>query len=328
MKLTNKINKIKFKRHSWTKVLFINRTFIVISTCVISTSLFGSTWNLTLNTAINLALKNNIKIQNATSEVEISKQRKKEAFSTALPVISIFGQMNHNFSTATQPMTFPIPFGVLDDEGNPVPLPEDNLLQMTGIKYVPLDLSFGSDNLMVYGINLTQTLFDGRVIAGIRGANSYTNIAKHGVSVARIQVVEQTKKAYFQALLSNKMLEVMEQSMISMEQNLQNVSSLYSQGKVAEFDVIRADVQVANQKTQLTNARKFNTIALISLKRVCGIDIEAPITILGDFTNQKEMSETLIQLKEKLLLNQPLLKQLSSTNQMICRNPRNQGVDF
>ncbi|MCF6237941.1 MAG: TolC family protein, partial [Candidatus Marinimicrobia bacterium] len=253
---------------------------------------------LSLDQALELALKNNINIQNAQEDLVKARAQRKEAFSAALPVISAFGQASHSFSIATQPLAFPIPFGVIDDNGVPVPLtdasgnsvpltdPYGNIipgmnLQMTGVQLVPVDLAFGTDNTMVYGINLTQPLFEGRVIAAIRGANVYGDLATSAAEVTRLSVIENTKKAFFQVLLADKMVSVMENSLEVMERNLANVTALFAQGKTAEFDVIRADVQVANQTTMVSNARKMSALAQAGLKRSCGIRIGQEIVTVG-----------------------------------------------
>ena len=155
-------------------------TLIVSFSLIISVN--AETMELDIDQAVKLALKNNVQMQNSKEDLLKAKAQRKEAFSSALPVVSAFGQVSHSFAIGAQPLSFPVPFGVIDASGNPVALtdrfgnpvpfigadgiavPGQNL-QMTGIQMVPLEIAFGSDNTMVYGLSLTQPLFEGRVIA-------------------------------------------------------------------------------------------------------------------------------------------------------------------
>ncbi|MEA3288094.1 MAG: TolC family protein [Candidatus Marinimicrobia bacterium] len=298
---------------------------------------YAETLELNLEQAIGLALKNNVSMQNVQEDLTKAKAQRKEAFSSALPVISAYGQVSHSFSIASQPMSFPVPFGIIDAAGNPVPLtdasgnpvpftdPNGNVipgmnLQMTGVQLVPVNLAFGTDNSMVYGFNLTQPLFEGRVIAAIRGANVYGDLANSVAQVTRLSVIENTKKAFYQTLLADRMTVVMEQSLQVMKQNLDNVSALYAQGKTAEFDVIRADVQVANQTTRVSNARKMRALALAAFKRNCGLSIQQDIKTLGQLEVEIKSDLVLADLEQRLLSNQPLLDQLNSNVQLMKEN--------
>ena len=297
----------------------------------------GEPNTLDLEQALALALKNNIGIQNAREDLSKAQAQRKEAFSSALPVVSAFGQSSHNFSLASQPLSFPVPFGVIDGAGNPVPLLDDGgnpvpyrdangmvipgrNLQMTGVQLVPVDLAFGNDNSLVYGLNLTQPLFEGRVIAAIRGANVYDDLAQAAVDVTRLSVIEQTKKAFYQVLLAEKMTSVMENSLKVMERNLSNVQALYAQGKIAEFDVIRADVQVANQTTVVSNARKMKELAYAAFKRNCGLDMDGELRLSGELEVEIDSALNLAELEEQMLAAQPLLEQLDASERLMKEN--------
>jgi outer membrane protein len=310
-------------------------------TLLISFSLMNSVhaepMELDIEKAVNLALKNNVQMQNAKEDLLKAKAQRKEAFSSALPVISAYGQVSHSFAIGVQPLSFPVPFGVIDAAGNPVPLtdafgnpvpfigrdgvpvPGQNL-QMTGIQMIPLELAFGSDNTMVYGLSLTQPLFEGRVIAAIRGANVYGELANATVDVTRLAVIENTKKAYYGVLLADRMVSVMQNSLEVMNRNLANVTALYEQGKIAEFDVIRADVQVANQTTMVSNARKMKELAYAGLKRSCGLDGDQEIVTQGRLRTEIDRDLDLDELERKLLSNQPLLSQLEANVKIMKEN--------
>ncbi len=310
---------------------------IIMVSLTLINSMQAETLELDLDQAIELALKNNVNMQKAQEDLLKAKAQRREAFSSALPVISAFGQVSHSFAIGAQPLAFPVPFGVIDAAGNPVGLtdgagnpvpfigadgiavPGQNL-QMTGIQMIPLELAFGSDNTMVYGLSLTQPLFEGRVIAAIRGANVYGDLATSAADVTRLSVIENTKKAYFGVLLADKMVSVMQNSLEVMQRNLLNVTALYDQGKTAEFDVIRADVQVANQTTKVSNARKMKELAYAGLKRSCGLMIDQEIKTKGELQTQIDDDLDLADLERKMISNQPMLSQLEANVKLMQEN--------
>ncbi len=293
--------------------------------------------DLDIDQAIGLALKNNVQMQNAKEELLKARAQRKEAFSSALPVVSAYGQVSHNFAIGVQPLSFPVPFGVLDDAGNPValtdgtgntvpyigpdgtPIPGQHL-QQTGIQMIPLELAFGSDNTMVYGLSLTQPIFEGRVIAAIRGANVYDDLAASAADVTRLSVIENTKKAFYGVLLADRVVSVMQNSLGVMEQNLTNVRALFEQGKTAEFDVIRAEVQVANQTSMVSNARKMKELAHAGLKRSCGLAIDQEIKTLGKLKTVVDAELDLADLERQLIAKQPMLSQLESNVKLMKEN--------
>jgi len=299
---------------------------------------FGETMEIDLDKALALALKNNVKMQNSREELLKAKAQRKEALSSALPSLSAYGQISHSFAIGAQPLSFPVPFGVIDANGDPAYFLSDpnnpgsripyydasgnpaGFLQQTAIQMVPLELAFGSDNTMVYGFNLTQPLFEGRVIAAIRGANVVTDLAAAVADVTRLSVVEATKQAYYGVLLAERMNTVMERSLTVMEQNLSNVKALHQQGKIAEFDVIRAEVQVANQTTMVSNARKMRELAYAGLKRSCGLRMEQDILAVGKLRTEVVADLELEDLERRLLANQPLLDQLENNVRLMKEN--------
>ncbi len=317
----------------------MNKSMItLLASLTFVSSLWAETVELNLENAISMALENNVSMQNAKEDLLKAKAQRKEAFSSALPAVSAFGQVSHSFAIGAQPMSFPVPFGVIDAAGNPVFLLSDpsdpasyipsydsegtqnGFLQQTGIQMVPLELAFGSDNTMVYGLSLTQPLFEGRVIAAIRGANVYGDLASSAADVTRLTVIENTKKAFYGVLLADKMTSVMENSLKVMQQNLSNVTALHAEGKIAEFDVIRADVQVANQTTMVSNARKMRELAYAGLKRSCGIQIDKDISTLGALEVEIDNDLDLSELERRMISRQPLLSQMEANVKLMKEN--------
>jgi len=298
----------------------MKKIFVLIFVVLSWNFVLGESRNLTLESALQSALQHNVNIQNAREGVEQARLQKKEAFASGLPVISGFVQNTHNFSIAAQPLKFPVPFGQLDAGGNPVPLGNDPNLQATTIIPIDVDLKFGQDNTAVYGLNFNQPLFEGRVIAAVRGAGAYQNIAKYNLQAARLQVIEKTSVSFYAVLLTKEALEVMQESLTFVKQNQQDTKALFLQGKATEFEQIRADVKVANQEAAVSNAKKGFSIAKAGLKRICGIPNNEIIEVQGILAQPIADIYSFQEFSNDLLQNQPLLKQVEESVHLAQEN--------
>lgn len=304
------------------KIIFL----IILITCF--QFIYAESITLTLEKAVELALANNIEMQIARQDFLRAHAQRREAKATAYPVLTTFAQQTHNLSLATQPFDFPIPFGVLDDDGNPVPITDDPTHQQTDIIPIEVNVAFGTDYQLVYGFNVTQPIFDGRVLAALRSANIYGELAQASLDVSRLRVIEQTKIAFYWVLLSDHVVDVMQSSLKLIEQNQRDTEALYQLGKAAEFDLIRIEVQVANQVSQISNARKTAALAKAGLKRVCGLEQRAEISVVGDMAIQSSELPNYEELVVKLFQHQPLLVQLKANNKLMKENILLQKAEF
>ncbi|NQV37902.1 MAG: TolC family protein [Candidatus Marinimicrobia bacterium] len=291
---------------------------------------------LSLQDALRLSDENNLTLKKARLDYDVSVSQKQEAKSSAYPVISTFAQGTKNLSIATQPISFPVPFGILDATGNPVaqidangiPLPLRDAygnvvpgqMQKTGIQLIPVNLAFGQDNTLVYGFNITQPLFDGRVLAALRSAGTYEIMAQSGLNSQKSLIIEQTTSQYYSALVTNRVLAVMKKSLELANRHLKDAQALYAIGNAAELSVIQAEVRVANAETQVSQARKTKELTQSMLKRTCGLPMDQDIILTEQLDAPVEDIPTYKELSKKLLENQPILRQLEANQKLMREN--------
>ncbi|NIA18711.1 MAG: TolC family protein [Simkaniaceae bacterium] len=281
----------------------------------------GTPLELSLAEALKSADENNLTLKKARVEYDKSISQKKEAKSSAWPVISTFAQGTKNLSIASQPLQFPVPFGQIDPvTGMPVPLPGDPTHQMTDLFFVDVDIPFGQDNTLIYGFSITQPLFDGRVIAALRSADTYETMAKSGLVSQENSIVEQTTTQYYRCLVADHVLEVMKKSLDLAEQHLKDARALYAIGNAAELSVIQAEVRVANAETQVSQAKKNMELTQIMLKRTCGIPLGEKINLTDELDIPIEELPGYKELSHQLLENQPVLKQLKANQKLMQEN--------
>ena len=85
-------------------------------------------------------------------------------------------------------------------------------------------------------------------------------------------MISEVKNAFYTLLLANNSYEVMKISVENAQKNLENIRNLYKQGVVAEYDVIRSDVQVRNLSPALIQAENSARLSALMLKVLLGVD--------------------------------------------------------
>jgi outer membrane protein len=130
-------------------------------------------------------------------------------------------------------------------------------------------------------VQVSQLLYQGgRVISGVRAAELSSQIAALAFQQAVADTILNVRKAFYQILLNKALAEVREQSVTLLEQQLLDAQSRYDVGSVPRFNVLRAEVELANAKPPLIRAQNDLRISKESLVKLLAIDS----TQTNDFT--------------------------------------------
>lgn len=274
-----------------------------------------------LQSLIEIGLEKNPQIKLAKEDKKRSLANSIEAKSSALPKIKFITSGTKNFNIAGQPIEFPIPFGVLDPTtGEPIHTEWNPGLQQTDVILQEMMFSMGKDYSGVYGFNINQTLFDGRVFTAIKASNVYNNLTSESYKVNVEDVIEKIKVSYYTVLLTKKVTNVFIKSLDRAQENYNNTRLLYQSGRVNELELIRSESAVKDQETFLLNAEKNEILAFERLVLTVGLESSNPINIVGNFSNDLKEILTLEDLSLELVKNQPLLKQMNANYNLLSVN--------
>jgi outer membrane protein TolC len=131
-------------------------------------------------------------------------------------------------------------------------------------------------------VQISQLLYQGgRVSASLRAAKLSDQIAALGFQKAIADTILDVRKAFYQILLNKALAEVREQSVTLLEQQLLDAQSRYDVGAVPRFNVLRAEVELANARPPLIRAQNDLRISKESLVKLLAID---SATQTNDFT--------------------------------------------
>jgi len=235
---------------------------------------------LGINEAVELAIKNNLSLQNARLDLD-TKQRKSDlVWNQFLPSLSATGTLaRDNYATTTQQSMLVLPYGT----GIPTTLP----VYGTGATYhevfARLVPSMTLPNWHVMG-NFSATLdFSFALIAGIQTIHSDYQAGLVTLEKAKLQLERDVRKMYNQILL-------LEQSTTLLRDNYENVTrqaaiaeANYNAGLVPRLSWLQAQVAVENMKPTIAEAEN----GLMMLKATFAMNLGLPYDTVFEFENFK-----------------------------------------
>lgn len=247
---------------------------------------------LTLEDSIRLALSQNPYHLASEERIEAAKSGIREAAAGFFPSLS--GQGLHTLQEKVFELEFPsfIP-------GEP-----------------PQKVAVDFTRDYQFSLSLSLPLFTGgRLVSGFKQAKLNLLSAQESERLSRQNTVFNTKRAFFSYLLAKEFVRVAEEAVEVAEKFQQNVKSLYEVGMASKFDLLRSEVQMANLKPQLIQAKNNVKIAELSLKTLLGLDLSQPIEVQGRLEYQPDepdLEETITDALE----NRPELNQLHFQKRM------------
>jgi outer membrane protein len=248
----------------------------------------SDTLTLTLDEAIEVALSENPSIKVADKELEKVDYSRKEAWAGLIPSISAEGRYSRN-------MKKPVMF-----------LSPDMAAGFGGSSTIEI----GSDNSYSGSISAGMPLFNMALFRSIQMTEVQMQSALESARPSRINMVNEVKRAYFNCLLANDSYYVIQQSIENAKDNFENTKQLYEQGAVAEYDVIRSEVQVRNLEPSLTEAENGRKVSVLMLKILLGLEKQVPVKFGEDLQAFSNLIETMPPSPREDISNNPDIRQL------------------
>lgn len=238
---------------------------------------------ISIDDAINYALKNNKDISIARLNVAKSEAAVDEAYGYALPRLDLSAGFSHFIKKPLVP--FP-DFGALLKNATYGILFDENVIPRDNNKFVPVNSvlqSFSRSNNYQTELTLTQTLFSSAVFKGIGASGTYYNLAKAELNNQVSKTVLSVQKSFYNVLIAREIFEITKSSYQNAQENLANVKALFDEGMVSEFDYLQAEVRVENIRPVLLQMENMLKSSKDALKIVIGIDQQKDIEVQGNF---------------------------------------------
>jgi outer membrane protein TolC len=279
---------------------------LTLCTIALSGQNKNDTLYLTLDDAIKKALDKNWDVQISGKGINKAEEQITEAYANAFPKLEFTGKYIRNIK-------LPVMF-----------IPPNPLFGNTGT----LALELGLKNSFDAAFTVSQVIYNQKVNTAIQIAGEYSSFSKEGDRGAKNDVALNVKKAFYTVLLMKKLVNVSREGYGVAKANFDNVSSLYKQGVVSEYDFLRSEVQLANSEPGVTQAENNLDLAKNFLKNLLALDINKPIDVKGDF-KYEEMPPDFIQDKTTdAFSNNPFIKQLVIQESLLEKNITIQKSDY
>jgi outer membrane protein TolC len=128
------------------------------------------------------------------------------------------------------------------------------------------------------GVQIVQSIYEGgKMVAALRAANVTKQQALAQYQTVIADALLLTRLAYYDVLLAAQQITVNEASVNLLQKELEDQQRRYDAGTVPHFNVLRAEVAVANARPALIQARNNYRIAKNNLSNLLGYNLPRDI---------------------------------------------------
>ncbi len=127
------------------------------------------------------------------------------------------------------------------------------------------------DEYWRYGVGVTQPLYYGGVLnASIRSRRYELRAREYQLVSVMDRVISDIYRKYYDALLAREIIAVRKESLTLLQNQLQLSKNRFDAGAGAKFDVLQAEVRVANARPPLIRAQNDYVVAIDDLRTSLG----------------------------------------------------------
>jgi outer membrane protein len=145
------------------------------------------------------------------------------------------------------------------------------------------DLPFGRANTWRASLSFSQNLYSGgRLGAQARLAELGRTTAEQGLTAATAQLLFDVTQAYYDALLSARLVTIAQATLDQAGATLQQTQAGFDAGTQPEFEVLRARVSRDNQTPLLIRQRATREVALLRLKQLLELPADYDLRLADD----------------------------------------------
>lgn len=222
------------------------------------------TLSLSLDEAISYALENSYASINATRDIEISKQKNKETIAFGLPQLN--AGVDYQYWIQQQVSLLPAELA----GGNSGEF---------------IEVVFGTKNNLTASATLTQVIFDGSYVVGLKYLDTYMQISRDSKEKTEQLIREAVINAYGNVLFTEEGISILEKNVETLEKNLEETNQIYLNGLAEEESVEQLKLTLASLKTSLSKSQKLKSINYKMFNITIGADINTNTILTEDLSD-------------------------------------------
>lgn len=226
----------------------------------------STTHNFSLQDCINYAYEHQDTVVNAKLDIKSAEYKVKETTGIGLPQI--------NGSASFQ-----------DYVKIPTTLLPGQFFGQPAGTFVPVQ--FGVKYQSGLGLNLSQILFDGSYLVGLKASRTYKELSQRSYTRSKIDANVNVTKAYYQVLVSNEQVRLLDADINQLKQQVDQTVAQNKQGFVEKIDVQRIQVQYNDLATTRENTIRLLALNYQLLKFQMGMSVNEELTLTDKLENVK-----------------------------------------
>ncbi|MFM6947445.1 MAG: TolC family protein [Aquirufa sp.] len=249
------------------------RKIIASGLVLASTAVYGQSFSL--KEAVDYAVTHHVQIKNGQIDIANADAKINEIKAMGLPQVN--GSVNYTNNLIIQRMFIPA-----------------NTFNPSAPANEVVAAEFGVKNSGFANFGLTQLLFDGSYLLGLKASAVYKELSVKSLTQSKQQTAENVAKAYYSILVNEKRKQLFALNVGRLDTLLKETKALFAQGFVEKVDVQRLEVQANNLKTEFDNVNRLQEMAYSLLKFQMGYPMEEPI-VLKDNLEQIKLNNSLVE---------------------------------
>ena len=211
---------------------------------------------LTLEQCLQFALQNQPVLRQARIDEEANEADIRIGLAGWLPQVGINATGQHYFQ---------LPYTVFPNaEGVNVP-------RQIGLK-----------NTSTVGLSATQALYNNDVRLALRSARPSRQFYEQNTTTVRIDVVSDVSKAFYDVLLSQRQLDVLNEDIVRLQRSLKDAKARYDAGIVDKTDYKQAEILLNNSVVSRKQAVEAIKAKSAYLKELMGLSGAQPLALRYD----------------------------------------------
>lgn len=210
---------------------------------------------LTLEEAVDIALKNNYEIRLASNDLEIDKTSVSLGFAGILPQIAATADTDNSTQSISQTRS----------DGNQIEL--DNAINSN----------------ISYGIGLNWTIFDGfRMFARYDQLNEIEKLGEAELQLTILNRVSDVMITYFALVQQQQQLVASDSTMVISQQRVELADNRFSIGKVSKLEVLNAQVDLNTDRTLALRLKETYANTKIRLNELLARDTSTEFQVVDE----------------------------------------------
>ncbi|TYQ00086.1 outer membrane protein TolC [Tenacibaculum adriaticum] len=250
-------------------------------------------FKLSLEEAIDYAIKNNYNNKVAAKNIDAAIKRKWETTTIGLPQIN--GTVDYQNWLKQQVSLLPgkIAGG---DPGTFVPV------------------AFGTKQNINASVRLSQLIFDGSYLVGLQSAKTYLKISEQAKEKTELTTREAVINAYGNVLVTEKSIDILESNQRILQKNLNETQKIYDNGLTELENVEQLQITLGTLENNLRNAKRLKEISYQMLNISLGNSINKKLELTDSLESLTMLNTDLNLLAQTFDINKHIDYQIAQND--------------